>query len=338
VDALIKQLAEAWGPTGYEHAVRELIRAEVEPLADAVRVDPLGNLIAEIGSGPTRVMTTAHMDEIGLIISHIDRQGYGRFAPVGGLYTAALLGARVRFENGVIGTVGVDAQHTNPRELPTANGYFVDFSTGEANGGAVRVGDPAAFVGEVVTRGDRVIGKSLDDRAGCALLIEALRRVRAQGTPHHVFFVFTVQEEVGGRGAGPAAYGIDPHLALVVDCTGTGDTPKGRPLAVTLGGGAAIKVRDARLLVPPAVRDLLIERAEAAGIPYQLEVLATSGTDGQTIHVARAGVPTGVISFPMRYIHTTAETADRRDLQAALDLLTAALTGPLPGFEAGGED
>ena len=331
METLIKTLAEAWGPPGYEHQIRDLIRAEVVNLADEITVDSLGNLVCRIGNGPKRVLVAAHMDEIGLIVSHIDRQGYARFAPLGALYPAALLGARVRFENGVIGTIGVEHQHSKRRELPDTEGFYLDLSVSADENAAVSVGDPGAFVGEVLWRGHRVIGKSLDDRLGCAVQIEAMRRVRAAGTPHSVFFIFTVQEEVGARGAGPAAYGVEPDVAFVIDGTPCGDQPHGRPMAIRLGGGVAIKTRDSGLIVPAALRDLLVQRAEEAGIPYQLEVLVGGSTDGRMIQVARGGVPTGGISIPMRYIHTPSETADMNDVRAAVDLLAAVLTGEMEG-------
>jgi endoglucanase len=268
------------------------------------------------------------MDEIGLVVSHIDRQGYARFASIGTLFPATLLGARVRFENGVIGTIGVEHQFSKRRDLPNLDGFFIDISTGDQNA-EVRVGDPAAFMGEVITRGDRIIGKSLDNRVSCAVQIEAMRRIKTQGTPNSLYFVFTVQEEVGSRGARPAAYGIDPHVAIAVDVTGTGDLPKGKSMAVTLGAGAAIKTRDTGLIVPAAVKNWMVERAEAAGIPYQLEVFELGGTDGTAIQAVRSGVPTGAISIPARYIHTRSETVDRRDVQAALDLLVALLSRPI---------
>jgi endoglucanase len=245
---------------------------------------------------------------------------------MGGLFPAMLLGTRVRFENGVIGTVGVEHQFTKRRELPDTDGFYLDISQ-DADGNAdVKVGDPGAFVGEVTWRGERVIGKSLDDRIGCAIQVEALRQVKQSGTPHTAYFVFSVQEEVGVRGAGPAAYGIEPDLGLALDVMPTGDTPHGWQNAVRLGGGAAIKTRDTGLIVPAAVRDLLIRRAEETGIPYQLEVLEGGSTDGRAIQVARSGVPTGVISIPLRYVHTPSETADMRDVRAAVDLLVAVLT------------
>ena len=329
MDTLIQTLADAWGPPGFEHHVRDLIRAEVEPLADEVRVDPLGNLICRIGDGPQRVMTAAHMDEIGLIVSHIDRQGYARFAQLGTLYPSALVGARVRFENGVIGTVGVDHQHARRRDLSALSSFFIDTSQEPDGNATVNVGDPAAFVGKAFWRGDRLVGKALDDRLGCALQIEALRRLKESGTPHTVFAVFTVQEEVGTRGAQPAAYGLEPDVGIAIDLSPTGDQPHGRNSAITLGGGVAIKARDTGLITPPALRDLMIQRAEEADIPYQVEVLIGGSTDGKVMQGVRSGVPTGGILVPARYVHTTTETGDRGDIQAALDLLVAVLSGPL---------
>lgn len=323
---LIKTLAEAWGPPGFEHHIRNLIRAEVETLADEITVDPLGNLICRVGNGPQRIMTAAHMDEIGLIVGHLDRQGFARFAQIGTLFPAALLGARIRFENGVIGTIGVDHQYSKRRELPAVSGFYIDISQGAQGNADVQAGDPGALVGDVITRGDRIIGKSLDNRVGCAIQIEAMRRVKAQGTPHSVYFVFTVQEEVGTRGAGPAAYGVEPDLAIAVDGAAAGDVPHGRETAITLGGGVAIKARDAGLIVPAAVKEWMIRRAKDAGIPYQIEVVEGASTDGKAMQNARAGVPTGGIGYPLRYAHTTGETADQRDIHAAVDLLVALLT------------
>ncbi len=332
MDALITQLAETWGPPGFEHRIRDVIRAEVAPLADEIAVDPFGNLVCRIGSGETRVMTAAHMDEIGLIVSHIDRQGFARFASLGTLFPAALLGARVLFENGVLGTIGVDHQFTKRTNLPGLSGFFIDISASgsgdDFTNAEVRVGDPGALAGTVARRGDRVIGKSLDNRVGCAIQIAAMRRVKQQGTPHSVYFAFTAQEEVGTRGAGPAAFGVQPHLALAIDGT-TADQPHGRPTAVKLGAGTAIKARDYGLIVPPAVRDLLVRRAGEAGIPYQMDVMTSASTDGKAIQDVQGGVPTGGLSYPLRYAHTTGETADMNDIQATVDLLVAVLTGDI---------
>ncbi len=329
MEDLIKKLAETWGPPGFEHLIRDVIRAEVEPLADEVRVDALGNLICRIGQGERRVMVAAHMDEIGLIISHIDRQGFARFSSMGTLFPAALLGARVRFENGVIGTIGVEHQYTKRRELPAVDGFYLDISQDASGNAAVKVGDPAGIVGTVFTRGDRIIGKSLDDRLGCAVQIEAMRRIKQSGTPHSIYFVFTVQEEVGSRGAQTSAYGVEPHFGIAVDISPAGDVPHGKQSELALGAGPVIKTRDTSHIVPASVRDLMIRRAEENGIPYQLEVLDLGSTDGRVIQLAKSGAPTGGLLVPVRYTHTPSETADMRDARSVVDLLVAVLNGPL---------
>src|SRR5574341_2228983 len=209
---LIKKLVEAWGPSGFEHHVRELIRPEVESLADEIRVDALGNLICRVGKqkkGGIRVMIAAHMDEIGIMVSHIDRQGFLRFTNIGGVFPATLHGNRVKFENGVVASVGMEDAFKREKSLPDLGSFYIDASRGNGMSLDVKVGDPAVFWREIDVHGSRVIAKSLDDRIGCVVAIETLRKLKKK-TPHEVYFVFTVQEEVGVRGAKPAAYGINP--------------------------------------------------------------------------------------------------------------------------------
>lgn len=324
---LIKKLVEAWGPSGYEHHVRQLIQDEVAGLADEIRVDPLGSLICRVGKGGKKVMVDAHMDEIGVMATFIEpKSGYLRFSPIGGLIHTTLLGNRVRFEDGTIGVIGVhDSWNTSRPEL---SDFYIDVSDGSETP-RVAAGSPAGFWRTMEERGSRVIAKSLDDRIGCVVAIEAMRKLNKQ-TPNEVYFVFAVQEEVGLRGARPAAHGIDPDVAIALDVTGTGDEIKNRKMGVKLGAGAAIKVHDAGLVVPPAVRDWMVARAEADGIRYQLELLAGGGTtDAAGIQTARAGVPSGCISIPTRFIHTVSETADINDIQACIDLLTDLLKNPI---------
>jgi endoglucanase len=333
VNELIRKLVEAWGPSGYEHQVRALIRAEVEGLADEVTQDALGNLICRIGvSGGKKVMVAAHMDEIGVMATFREPQsGYLRFAPLGYLLHTGLVGSRVRFEDGTVGVIGVhDSFGAKRTEVPELDDFFIDVSTG--NGvSTVREGSPAAFWREFEVRGSRLIGKSMDDRIGCVVAIEALRRLKGN-TPHDVYFVFTVQEEVGLRGARPAAYHIEPDVAIALDVTHSGDQPKNAKMAVRLGEGTAIKIGDSGLVVPPAVRDWMLERAAADGIPHQLEVLQAGTTDAAGIQIARAGVPSGVISIPCRFVHTPSETVDAADVEASIALLTALLRHDIPAL------
>lgn len=334
--ALIKKLTEAWGPSGFEHQVRALIAEEVKDLCDVMVVDNMGSLVCRVGEKTKdnlRIMVAAHMDEIGLMVSHIDRDGYLRFSPLGGLFHNTLTGNRVHFENGVTGVVCVEDMWGKPRELPTHDGFYIDVSESYADGknknAAIKVGDAGAFYYPMEERGNRLIAKSMDDRIGCVVAIEAMRKLKELGCAHEVYFVFTVQEEVGVRGAEPAAYNIDPDLGIAVDICPTGDTPKGHQMSVKLGAGAAIKVKDARHIVPPAVKNLMIDTAEQHGIPYQIEILTGGSTDASAIQQVRAGIPSGCVSIPCRYAHTVSETVDITDVQACVDLLTAILANPI---------
>lgn len=332
---LIKKLVEAWGPSGYEHQVRALIQAEVAELADEITVDPLGNLICRIGQGGTKVMIDAHMDEIGVMATFIEpKSGYLRFEAIGGLLQNTLTGNRVRFENGITGVIGVHkARGESRKNLPDIDQFFIDVSTG-SDITPIEIGSPATFWREFETRGNRLISKAMDDRIGCAIAIETMRRVKAYAQENELtnelYFVFAVQEEVGIRGATTAAYNVDPDVAIALDVTLTGDEPHNAKMAVELGKGAAIKLHDPGLVVPPAVRDWMVDCAEANDIPYQLELLAGGSTDAARIQVSRSGVPSGVISIPCRYVHTVSETVDIRDVNACVDLLTHLVSNKVP--------
>lgn len=329
----IKKLVEAWGPSGYEHHVRKLIQDEVKDLADEISVDPLGNLICRMGSGGPKVMIAAHMDEIGVMVTYAEKNsGYLRFTAIGGLLYTTLMGSRVRFEDGTIGVIGApDMFGASRTTAPELDEFYIDVSDGNGNG-KISPGCPAGFWRPMEERGTRLIAKSMDDRVSCAVAIEAMRRLKKmkkKKLPNEVYFVFTVQEEVGIRGARPAAYAIDPDIAIALDVTATGDTIKNEKMAVRLGGGAAIKIHDTGLVVPPAVRDWMVNRAEADGIPYQLELLTLGSTDAAGIQTTRAGVPSGCISIPCRYVHTPSETVDMNDLEACVGLLVGLLSHPV---------
>lgn len=329
---LIKKLTEAWGPSGYEHHVRKLIRDEVENLADEIHVDGLGNMFCRIGSGGPKVMVAAHMDEIGVMATFAEKQsGYLRFANIGGVIPTTLRGNRVRFEDGTLGVIGV---HSNGgesnRSVPNLDDFYIDVDDGSGDT-AQREGTPAIFWREMEARGDRLIAKSMDDRIGCVVAIETMRKLKKgkkKKQANEMHFVFTVQEEVGLRGARPAAFSVEPDVAIALDVTRTGDEAKGAKMSVKLGDGAAIKIHDSGLVVPPAVRDWMVNRAEAEKIPYQLELLTGGTTDAAGIQMSRSGVPSGCISIPCRYVHTTSETVDIRDVTACVDLLAALLKEP----------
>jgi endoglucanase len=327
---LIKKLTEAWGPSGYEHRVRALIREEVAALADEITVDGLGNLICRVGRGGKKVLVAAHMDEIGVMATYVEPNSqYLRFTGIGGLIYTALHGNRVLFEDGTVGVIATHDAFGKGRTAATdADSFFIDV---QDESGAMRVkdGSPASFWRETQTRGQRVIAKALDDRIGCVVAIETMRRLNKQAA-HEVYFAFTVQEEVGLRGAKVAAQGVNPDVGIALDVTATGDEIKNRKMAVKLGAGAAIKVMDGAHIVPPQVKDWMVARAEANGIPYQLEILTGGTTDAAQIQLAHSGVPSGTISIPTRFLHTTSETVDIGDVQACVDLLTGLLTNEIP--------
>ena len=328
---LLKTLTETFGPSGHEDAVRKIIQKEVKPFADEMRVDAMGSLI--VRKKPTvdvknskRIMLAAHMDEIGVIASHVDKNGFVRFASNGGVFGRYTLGARIRFMNGVMGVVGFDRLE-NADQAPALNKMYIDVGASSRSDCPVKVGDFGAFERSYMEMGNRLVAKSMDDRAGVAVLIETLKAVKA--TPHDLYFVFTTQEEVGVRGAGTAAYSVNPEIGIAVDVTGTGDTPASLKMAMELGKGPCVKIRDTGLLAHPRVVEWMVNTAEKAKIPYQREVLLAGTTDARAIQLTRAGVMAGALSIPCRYIHSASEMVDLDDLKNSVKLLTAMLSRPV---------
>ena len=328
---LLKILTETFGPSGYEDAVRKVILKEVKPLSDEVRVDALGNLIVRKkpysgAKNPKKIMLAAHMDEIGIIVSHIDKKGFARFTNVGGAFGRYTLGARVRFLDGTPGVVGYDRLEQMDATLPI-NKMYIDVGATSKENCPVKIGDLAAFERPYIEFGDRLVAKSMDDRSGVVVLIETLRAIKS--TPNDLYFVFTTQEEVGTRGAGVAAFGINPDIGIAVDVTPTGDTPSSLKMVMELGKGPCVKFRDVGMLSDPRVVDWMIKTAEKAKIPYQREVLLVGSTDAREIQISRAGVMTGAISIPVRYVHSASEMVDINDLKNSVKLLVTMLNKPV---------
>ena len=334
---LLQKLTETFSPSGYEDAIREVILAEIRPLADEVRVDALGNIIAckgTIGTNGKRVMVAAHMDEIGLIATHIDENGFVRFATIGISVPRYLLGGRVRFVSGAQGIVGSE-KPDKLNEISPADKLFIDVGATSKMGCPVKVGDVAALDRPFVDLGVRLVAKSLDNRAGVAVAIETLRRLgrrpeRVEGPgPNEIYFVFTAQEEVGMRGATVSAYGVDPEVGLAIDVTPAGDTPNSIRRDIALGKGPAIKVKDSQMLADPKVVAWMERVALKVKIPTQREVLTNGSTDARAIQLTRSGVPTGGLVIPCRYIHSPSEMMDYGDVENAVVLLTAMLNVPI---------
>jgi endoglucanase len=321
--SLIQKLVQTTGPSGHETKIRQVIRSEIEDYANEVRVDALGNLIAVKGktsSDAKKVMLAAHMDEIGIIATHVDESGFVRFTTIGGVRRHTCIGRRVRFTNGTSGVIGYEHLE-DVNKLPTFNQMYIDVGSTSRADCPVSIGDAAAFEGAFSEHGERLVSKAMDDRIGVAVLIETLRLLKK--SPNQVYFVFSVQEEVGLRGATTAAFGIDPDIGIAVDVTRSADTPKGIKMDVSLGQGPAIKVRDSGMLSDPRVVDWMVNTADKSKIPYQLEVLEGGTTDARAIQLTRAGVPAGCISIPCRYVHAPSEMVDLKDVQNAVLLLLA---------------
>lgn len=318
---LLEKLTQAYGPSGSENSIRELIKSELSGYE--TKTDALGNLIIEKEGkqGGKKIMFAAHMDEIGVMVTHIDKDGFLRFDFIGGVNPYQLPAERVRFANGTIGVIGLE-KIDKISDLNREKLYIdIGAESKEEAEKLVSIGDSASFISPFVDLGNRFVSKAMDNRSACAVLVRLLQNLPE--TDNHIVAVFTVQEEVGLRGATTAAFATEPDYGIALDVTATGDTPKGLTMDVGLGKGAAIKVKDRSIMVHPYVKEKLVELAEKNNISYQMEVLEFGGTDAGAIHLSRSGVPSGAISIPCRYVHSRSEMVDIRDMEAALKLAQA---------------
>lgn len=342
----LEQLSNAFGVSSAEDEVRKIIVEAAKSYADAWRVDTMGNLFvtrnsrANGSAAPQRVMVTAHMDEVGFIISEIKSNGRLKFKPIGGFDRRVLLGKTlVVGRERVPGVIGLKPIHLLSRDeydkVDKIDSMIIDIgASGDDAGGKVNVGDFATFAtqfgylgGQARQRRDRglVKGKAFDDRAGCAVLLELLKG----DYPVDLIAVFTVQEEIGLRGARVAAYAANPDLAFILECTAADDlpapddeTPEGFP---RLGDGPAITVMDRSFMADRRLVDLLINTAEVEDIPYQFKRPGIGGTDAGAVHLAREGVPSVAVSIPARYIHSPAAILDLADFWNTVKLMQATL-------------
>ena len=344
---LIKELSESSGVAGFEGEVFDVVKRHLNGFVDELYSDGFGNLIAVKGKGKYKLLVAAHVDEIGLIVKHIDDNGFIRFAKLGGVPDHVLLGQRVKVHGvkGVVrGVIGCKAIHVmkedERKQLVTYDKMFIDVgarSKREVEDLGVKLGSPITIEKELVMLGNGLVcGKSLDDRAGVAVLIEALKRASPR---HKVYAVFTVQEEVGLRGATVVAYSVKPDVGLAIDTTIAGDHPEMavHEAPVKVGFGPVILVADGRrdglgggLIAHPKVRQWLVNLAEDINIPYQLEVVEGGTTDAAAIQLSRQGVPAGVVSLPARYLHSFSEVVSLADAENLVKLLVKAFESDLP--------
>ena len=331
---LLKKLSETAGIPGREEAMRVMVREALTNHVDEISVDRLGNVIAhKKGTGP-KVVVAAHMDEIGFLVSHVDEEtGFLRIDPVGGFDPRTLIAQRVAVHaksGATYGLIGIKPVHILTEEerkkTPEMKDLFVDIGlSGKEAKEQVRVGDPVTLVQTFAEVGNLVTGKALDDRVGVYVGIEAVRRLGKHKAD--VYFIATVQEEVGLRGARTSAFAVAPDIGVALDVTPACDMP-GVPAhehVTRLGKGVAIKVKDSASISHPGLVQFLVNLAEERKIQYQLEILPRGGTDAGAIQPAREGVAVVTISIPTRYVHTVVETAHKEDIKAAIKLLVAFL-------------
>ena len=327
---LIQTLNAAHGPSGDEGGIREVIAGLAQLFADEVRTDTLGNLIVrKKGAGP-KVMFAAHMDSIGFIVTHMEKEGFLRVGRVGGISPREAAYTPVRFKNGVRGVI-VPEEKADFGKLKLDECYLDIGARDEAQARElVQVGDTAVYDSPCFENNGKVVSPYLDNRISCAILLKTLEEVTQ--SPNDLYFVFTVQEEVGIRGGKTAAWGVDPAYGIAVDVTDVDDTPGSEKSGtVQLGKGAAIKVMDSSVICAPQVVSRLEALAKEGNIPAQRDILRAGGTDAGAIHITRTGVMTGGISVPCRYIHTPVEMADLSDAEHCVKLAAAFARSELNG-------
>ncbi len=335
---MMQELTEAPGVPGYEEAVCRVMRRYLEPLGE-IMTDNLGSIIArKVGkAGGPKIVLAGHMDEIGFMVTRITDEGFLKFQPLGGWWDQVMLAQRVEVytrSGPVIGVIGSKPPHIlspdERKKVYEKKDMFIDVgasSRAEAESFGIRPGDPVVPVGPfTVMKNEKLLmAKAWDNRFGCALAIEVMRRLKGQPHPNEVYGVGTVQEEVGLRGAATTAYKIEPDIGFALDTGIAGDTPGISPddAQSKMGKGPVILLYDGSMIPHTRLRDLVVDTAEAEQIPYQFDKISGGGTDAGKIHMFGAGVPSLVIGVPVRYIHTHTAILNRDDFDNAARLMVA---------------
>lgn len=327
--SLIEKLVTISSPSGREHAIREVIAGEIKPYVDEMKIDPLGNLVAlKKGKSGRKLLFDGHMDEIGVVVTHVDSKGFLRVDSIGGLSPYMLLGSRLVFDTGASGVVDVEGETVKDlRETMKSLDYdhiFVDIGATDKEDAEKKapVGTFGTYDSTFVDLGKRLVSKSMDDRIACAIMIQVLKEL--EQPEDDVYFVFAVQEEVGIVGACVAAFDIMPDMAVAIDVTAGPDTPKSfKRMGFNLGGGPTIKIKDRGSISSSRVVSRLKEVAEKRDIPTQYEVLIFGGTDARGYQTTGRGIASGTVSIPCRYVHSPHEMVDYDDVLNAVRLLKA---------------
>jgi endoglucanase len=332
---LLQRLSDARGVSGNENEVREILIEEIEPYVDTYRVDNIGNLIATVRAKeevekPHRVMVCAHMDEVGLMVVKIEKGGELRFRSVGGIDPRILPAKRVLVGTEAIpGVIGLKPIHLLTREEEKQpvkmEQMYIDIGAKDKDDAAsvVKIGDYVSFATHSQVVGRRMMGKAFDDRVGCAILAELVE----ERYDIELVAAFTVQEEVGLRGARVAGYAVEPELAFALEGTICDDLPRKKDVTsvTVLGKGPAITIMDRSLVADRRLVDLVAQVAKDNGIPYQFKGPGLGGTDAGAVHLAREGVPSLPVAVPSRYIHTPVSLISLDDFENAIALMRASL-------------
>jgi len=338
IKSLLEKLSNAHGISGWEGSIQQIVKEEIAPYVDEIRLDKLGNLIATKKGVAPSIMIDAHADEIGLMVKHVDEKGFLRFIRIGGWFDQTLLNQRVVIHTRsgpIIGVIGCKPPHVmkdeDRKKVIEAKDMFIDIgctSQKEVEALGILPGTPISMDRTFATlQGDRVTGKAFDNRAGLIIMIEALKRTKSKST---IYAVAAVQEEVGLKGAKVAAYSLDPDLAIATDVTIPGDHPgiEKKDAPIEMGKGPVVVVADASgrgLMATPQIIEWMAGTAREFEIPVQLEASEGGTTDGTSIYLTRSGIPTGVISVATRYIHSPVEVLSISDIEKAADLVARCL-------------
>jgi len=332
---LLRELSEAFGPSGCEDEIREILKREVSKFTDEVIVDSLGNIIAHIpGKGP-KVLVDAHMDEVGFIVRRIDENGFVYFLPVGDTMAEIVYGQRVVAKGKnkkLVGIVGSLPPHlfrdteTGGKKVMSIENFFVDFGISRKElEQEIEPGTFLVFDTPFREMGNSIMGKAFDDRVGCFVMIEALRKAKKIGCD--LYLVGSVQEEEGLKGIGPAAFRINPDFGIVLEGTIANDipwVPEHEKLA-SLDCGPTLRLSDRRILTDREVVNFIRAVGDKRKIKYQVTVKRAGSTDATVLQLSRCGVRVAIISTPVRYIHTATALARKRDIEYAVNLLAGVL-------------
>ena len=313
MDIMLEKLVSAFGVSGHEEEIRQVIREELKDVNCHIREDKMGNLIVKVGQGEEKIMFCAHMDEIGLIATYIEEKGFVRVSNVGEIRAAEIVHNFVIFQNGAMGKVCA------AKPEPKVEDLFIDLGVASREEALKKIkeGETACLLCDGMEVEDKIMSPSLDDRIGCYILLKMIKEIKE--TSSELYFVFSTQGELGGRGARAAAYAIEPSYCIVIDTQEAGDYIGGEG-NLELGKGPIIKIKDASLIMHHEIKEMLEMAAQRAEVKTQYGV-SKDRTDGGNIHKENGGIRTGVVSIPCRYNHSISEMVSMIDVENTIKLL-----------------